>query len=335
MGRSKQPLENAISEAKLSKAEIEKIILVGGPTRIPYVRKFVEDFFGKKVEGGVDPMECVATGAALQGAVLSGDIKDIVLVDVTPLTLGIETLGGITTPLINANTAIPVRKSKLFSTAADMQTVVPIHIVQGERTIAKDNVSLGQFNLEGIPPAPRGIPQIEVTFDIDSNGILTVSAKDKATNKEQKISIEARTKLTDEQIEKMKKEAEQFSEEDKKKKEQIEKMNMAENLAYTAEKTLNENSEKIDKADLEEARTLISKLRDAIKDLKEEDVDNYTKELGEMIQKIGSNLYSQNPEGTSENPGESSSETSEEENPGDTASEPESDETAGDSSETQ
>ena len=335
VGRSKQPLENAISEAKLSKAEIEKIILVGGPTRIPYVRKFVEDFFGKKVEGGVDPMECVATGAALQGAVLSGDIKDIVLVDVTPLTLGIETLGGITTPLINANTAIPVRKSKLFSTAADMQTVVPIHIVQGERTIAKDNVSLGQFNLEGIPPAPRGIPQIEVTFDIDSNGILTVSAKDKATNKEQKISIEARTKLTDEQIEKMKKEAEQFSEEDKKKKEQIEKMNMAENLAYTAEKTLNENSEKIDKADLEEARTLISKLRDAIKDLKEEDVDNYTKELGEMIQKIGSNLYSQNPEGTSENPGESSSETSEEENPGDTASEPESDETAGDSSETQ
>ncbi|MCL4350152.1 MAG: molecular chaperone DnaK [Candidatus Thermoplasmatota archaeon] len=335
VGRSKQPLENAISEAKLSKAEIEKIILVGGPTRIPYVRKFVEDFFGKKVEGGVDPMECVATGAALQGAVLSGDIKDIVLVDVTPLTLGIETLGGITTPLINANTAIPVRKSKLFSTAADMQTVVPIHIVQGERTIAKDNVSLGQFNLEGIPPAPRGIPQIEVTFDIDSNGILTVSAKDKATNKEQKISIEARTKLTDEQIEKMKKEAEQFSEEDKKKKEQIEKMNMAENLAYTAEKTLNENSEKIDKADLEEAKTLISKLRDAIKDLKEEDVDNYTKELGEMIQKIGSNLYSQNPEGTSENPGESSSETSEEENPGDTASEPESDETAGDSSETQ
>ncbi len=335
VGRSKQPLENAISEAKLSKAEIEKIILVGGPTRIPYVRKFVEDFFGKKVEGGVDPMECVATGAALQGAVLSGDIKDIVLVDVTPLTLGIETLGGITTPLINANTAIPVRKSKLFSTAADMQTVVPIHIVQGERTIAKDNVSLGQFNLEGIPPAPRGIPQIEVTFDIDSNGILTVSAKDKATNKEQKISIEARTKLTDEQIEKMKKEAEQFSEEDKKKKEQIEKMNMAENLAYTAEKTLNENSEKINKADLEEARTLISKLRDAIKDLKEEDVDNYTKELGEMIQKIGSNLYSQNPEGTSENPGESSSETSEEENPGDTASEPESDETAGDSSETQ
>ena len=292
--------------------------MVGGPTRIPYVKKYVEDFFGKKVEGGVDPMECVATGAALQGAVLAGDIKDIVLVDVTPLTLGIETLGGVSTPLINSNTPIPVRKSQLFSTAADMQTVVTIHVVQGERSLAKDNVSLGQFNLEGIPPSPRGIPQIEVTFDIDSNGILTVSAKDKATNKEQKISIEAKNKLSKEQIEKMKEEAEKFSEEDKKKREQIEKMNIAENLAYSAEKTLNENGEKIDKAELDEAKSTISKLREAIKNTNEEDVDKFTKELSEKIQKIGANLYS-SAEPAQEEPGtEQNQEAGPEEGPEET-----------------
>jgi molecular chaperone DnaK len=300
--RSLHPLETAIKEANISKSGIDKIIMVGGPTRIPYVKKYVEDFFGKKVEGGVDPMECVATGAALQGAVLAGDIKDIVLVDVTPLTLGIETLGGVSTPLINSNTPIPVRKSQLFSTAADMQTVVTIHVVQGERSLAKDNVSLGQFNLEGIPPSPRGIPQVEVTFDIDSNGILTVSAKDKATNKEQKISIEAKNKLSKEQIEKMKEEAEKFSEEDKKKREQIEKMNIAENLAYSAEKTLNENSEKIDKAESDEAKGIISKLREAIKNTNEDEVDKFTKELSEKIQKIGANLYS-TAEPTQEEPG--------------------------------
>ena len=300
--RSLHPLETAIKEADIPKNGIDKIIMVGGPTRIPYVKKYVEDFFGKKVEGGVDPMECVATGAALQGAVLAGDIKDIVLVDVTPLTLGIETLGGVSTPLINSNTPIPVRKSQLFSTAADMQTVVTIHVVQGERSLAKDNVSLGQFNLEGIPPSPRGIPQIEVTFDIDSNGILTVSAKDKATNKEQKISIEAKNKLSKEQIEKMKEEAEKFSEEDKKKREQIEKMNIAENLAYSAEKTLNENSEKIDKAESDEAKGIISKLREAIKNTNEDEVDKFTKELSEKIQKIGANLYS-TAEPTQEEPG--------------------------------
>ncbi len=300
--RSLHPLETAIKEANISKSGIDKIIMVGGPTRIPYVKKYVEDFFGKKVEGGVDPMECVATGAALQGAVLAGDIKDIVLVDVTPLTLGIETLGGVSTPLINSNTPIPVRKSQLCSTAADMQTVVTIHVVQGERSLAKDNVSLGQFNLEGIPPSPRGIPQVEVTFDIDSNGILTVSAKDKATNKEQKISIEAKNKLSKEQIEKMKEEAEKFSEEDKKKREQIEKMNIAENLAYSAEKTLNENSEKIDKAESDEAKGIISKLREAIKNTNEDEVDKFTKELSEKIQKIGANLYS-TAEPTQEEPG--------------------------------
>lgn len=316
--RSLHPLETAIKEADIPKSGIDKIIMVGGPTRIPYVKKYVEDFFGKKVEGGVDPMECVATGAALQGAVLAGDIKDIVLVDVTPLTLGIETLGGVSTPLINSNTPIPVRKSQLFSTAADMQTVVTIHVVQGERSLAKDNVSLGQFNLEGIPPSPRGIPQIEVTFDIDSNGILTVSAKDKATNKEQKISIEAKNKLSKEQIEKMKEEAEKFSEEDKKKREQIEKMNIAENLAYSAEKTLNENGEKIDKAELDEAKSTISKLREAIKNTNEEDVDKFTKELSEKIQKIGANLYS-SAEPAQEEPGtEQNQEAGPEEGPEET-----------------
>ena len=196
--RAKKPLETALESGKMSKDDLTKIILVGGPTRIPYVRKFVEDFFGKKIEGGVDPMECVAIGAALQGAVLAGDIKDIVLLDVTPLTLGIETLGGVATPLIPANTTIPTRKSQVFTTAADMQTAVTVHVVQGERPMAGDNVSLGMFNLVGIPPAPRGIPQIEVTFDIDANGILNVSAVDKGTNKKQSITISATNKLSKE-----------------------------------------------------------------------------------------------------------------------------------------
>ena len=316
VARSKIPLETAIKEAGIDKNGIDKIILVGGPTRIPYVRKYVEDFFGKKVEGGVDPMECVAIGAALQGAVLTGDIKDVVLLDVTPLTLGIETLGGVSTPIIPANTTIPVKKSQIFSTAADMQTVVTIHVVQGERTMASDNVSLGQFNLEGIPPAPRGVPQIEVTFDIDANGILHVTAKDKATNKQQTISIEAKNKLSKEEIEKMKKQAEEFAETDKKRREEIEKMNMAENIAYTAEKTLNENKDKIDKEDEEATRDLISKLREAIKNEKPDEVDSISKELGEKIQKIGEKLYTsqqdntQNTEQTNDNSQESHSEES-------------------------
>ncbi|MGP6206791.1 molecular chaperone DnaK [Cuniculiplasma sp. SKW3] len=301
VARSRIPLETAIKEAKIDKNGIDKIILVGGPTRIPYVRKYVEDFFGKKVEGGVDPMECVAIGAALQGAVLAGDIKDIVLLDVTPLTLGIETLGGVSTPIIPANTTIPVKKSQIFSTAADMQTVVTIHVVQGERTMAKDNVSLGQFNLEGIPPAPRGVPQIEVTFDIDASGILHVTAKDKATNKQQTISIEAKNKLSKEEIERMKKQAEEFAESDKKRREEIEKMNLAENIAYTAEKTLNENKDKIDKEDEESTRDIISKLREAIKNEKPDEVDSLSKELGEKIQKIGEKLYTSQQENTQNN----------------------------------
>ncbi|MFG1519850.1 MAG: molecular chaperone DnaK [Thermoplasmataceae archaeon] len=289
--RARAPLENAISSGKLKKEDLSKIILVGGPTRIPYVRKFVEDYFGKKVEGGVDPMECVAIGAALQGAVISGDIKDIVLLDVTPLTLGIETLGGVVTPLIPANTTIPVKKSQVFTTAADMQTAVTVHIVQGERPLAKDNVSLGMFNLVGIPPAPRGIPQIEVTFDIDVNGILNVSAVDKGSGKKQSISISASNKLSKEEIERMKKEAEQFSEEDKKKKEQVEVINNAESLVYTVEKTLNDAGDKVDQKTKDEIKATIADLKAAIEAKDVERIKNEMEKASKKIQEVGAKMY--------------------------------------------
>ncbi len=289
--RAKKPLESALEAGKLSKDDLTKIILVGGPTRIPYVRKFVEDFFGKKIEGGVDPMECVAIGAALQGAVLAGDIKDIVLLDVTPLTLGIETLGGVATPLIPANTTIPTRKSQIFTTAADMQTAVTVHVVQGERPMAADNVSLGMFNLVGIPPAPRGIPQIEVTFDIDANGILNVSAVDKGTNKKQSITISATNKLSKEEIEKMKKQAAEFAEEDKKKKELAETVNAAETLAYTVEKTVNEAGDKVDKDTKDKIMDKVKAIRDAISAKDLDKIKQLQEELSKEIQEIGSKIY--------------------------------------------
>lgn len=289
--RAKKPLETALESGKMSKDDLTKIILVGGPTRIPYVRKFVEDFFGKKIEGGVDPMECVAIGAALQGAVLAGDIKDIVLLDVTPLTLGIETLGGVATPLIPANTTIPTRKSQVFTTAADMQTAVTVHVVQGERPMAGDNVSLGMFNLVGIPPAPRGIPQIEVTFDIDANGILNVSAVDKGTNKKQSITISATNKLSKEEIEKMKKQAAEFAEEDKKKKEMAEAVNSAETLAYTVEKTVNEAGDKVDKDSKDKILEKVKAIREAINAKDLDKIKQLQEELSKEIQEIGSKLY--------------------------------------------
>ncbi len=292
VARAKAPLENALKGASLTKDKVDKIILVGGPTRIPYVKKFVEDFFGKKAEGGVDPMECVSIGASIQGAVLAGDIKDIVLLDVTPLTLGIETLGGVATPIIPANTTIPTQKSQMFSTAADNQTEVPIHVIQGDRAMAKDNVSLGMFTLQGIPPAPRGIPQIEVSFDIDANGIITVTAKDKATNKSQRMSIEAKNKLTKEEIEKMKKDAEQFAEADKKSKEEIEKLNVAETLTYTTEKLIKENKDKIDQKDQDEATELIKELRKAVEEKDIEKVDQASEKLSKKAQDIGMAMYS-------------------------------------------
>ncbi len=289
--RAKKPVDDALRAGKLTVSDLNKIILVGGPTRIPYVRQFVETYIGKKVEGGVDPMECVAMGAALQGAVISGEIRDIVLFDVTPLTLGIETLGGVDTPIIPSNTTIPTKKSQVFSTAADMQTAVTIHVVQGERPMANDNVSLGMFNLVGIPPAPRGVPQIEVTFDIDANGILNVSAVDKGSGKSQSISITASNKLSKEEIEKMKTDAKKFEEEDKKKKEEIETINSAENLAYLAEKTVNDAGDKVTDSEKTEVNNAVKNLRDALaaKDLGK--IKAEQESLSKKIQDIGARMY--------------------------------------------
>lgn len=303
--RARKPLETALEGAKLTKDDLTRIILVGGPTRIPYVRNFIEGYFGKKVEGGVDPMECVSIGAALQGAVLAGDIKDIVLLDVTPLTLGLETLGGVATPLIQANTTIPTRKSQIFTTAADMQTAVTIHVVQGERPMAADNVSLGMFNLVGIPPAPRGIPQIEVSFDIDANGILIVNAVDKGTGKKQGITISASNKLSKEEIDKMKKQAEDFAEEDKKKKEVVEAVNSAETLAYTVEKTVNEAGDKIDADTKNRINGLVKSLKDAASEKDLDKIKDYQEQLSKEIQAVGSKMYETGePQGTTEQTGE-------------------------------
>ncbi len=290
--RSRVPIENVLKDANITKDKVDKIILVGGPTRMPIVQKFLTDIFGDKIERGVDPMEAVAMGAAIQGAVLAGEIKDIVLLDVTPLTLGIETLGGIATPIIERNSTIPIKVSKIFSTADDYQTSVTIHVVQGERPLAKDNVSLGSFNLDGIPPAPRGVPQIEVTFDIDANGILSVSAKDLATNKSQKITITAPNKLSKEEIDRMMKEAKEHEEEDKKRREEIELKNDTSALAYSLEKTLNEFNDKIDEELKNKARDIIGRTK---KDIQEDNIDKVKQdkdELTSVINEIGTKIYS-------------------------------------------
>jgi len=290
--RCKKPMLNALEDAKLSKDDIKRVILVGGPTRIPAIQKMVEETMGVKVEKSVDPMECVAIGAAIQGGVLVGEITDILLLDVTPLTLGIETLGGVFTPLIPRNTTIPTKKSQIFSTAADYQTAVTIHVLQGERPMAKDNTSLGQFNLEGIPPAPRGVPQIEVTFDIDANGIINVSAKDLGTNKEQKITITATTKLPKEEIDKMIKEAEAHAEEDRKIKQQIEIKNDADALVYTTEKTLGEYGDKIDKNLKDRIENKLKELKEAIAKEDYTQMKTKSEELSKEIQEIGKEIYS-------------------------------------------
>ncbi len=257
-----KPVEKAMMDAKLTPQQIDEVILVGGSTRIPKIQELVRNYFGKEPSKGVNPDEVVAVGAAIQGGVLSGDVKDILLLDITPLTLGIETLGGVMTPMIQAGTIIPTKKTEIFSTAADNQTSVEIHILQGERPMARDNRSLGRFHLDGIPPAPRGIPQIEVTFDIDANGILGVTAKDKATGKEQNIRIEASSGLTKEEIEKMKNEAKMYEAEDKKKKQEIELKNQADNLVYSTEKQLKELGDKIpatNRQKIEEAKERVNK----------------------------------------------------------------------------
>jgi molecular chaperone DnaK len=243
--RCKASIDQAVKDAKLTAETVTKIILVGGPTRMPIVQKFVEAHVGKKAERGIDPMECVCFGAAVQAAVLTGDVKDILLLDVTPLTLGLETMGGVRTSLIDRNTTVPAKRSQMFSTAADNQPSVEINVLQGERAMAKDNLSLGRFMLDGIPPAPRGVPQIEVTFDIDANGILHVSAKDKGTSKEQSIKISSSTKLSKDDIDKYVKEAEQYASEDVKRKEEIEVRNESDNLIYSVEKSLKDHGDKV------------------------------------------------------------------------------------------
>ena len=292
--RCRKPLEQALSDAKLSPDEIEKIILVGGPTRMPIVQRFIENIFEKtKIARGVDPMECVAMGAAIQAAILAGEgeVKDVLLLDVTPLSLGIETLGGVNTVLIPRNTTIPTAKTQIFSTAADNQPSVEIHVLQGERPMAADCKTLGRFILDGIPPSPRGLPQIEVTFDIDANGILNVKAKDKATGREQSIRIEAKISLSKEEIEKMKKEAEMYTREDREKRELAEARNNADTLIYTTEKTLKEAGDKIS-ADLKkEVEEKVDALKKAMNKNKLEEMRQKIQELSQTIQKVGIEMY--------------------------------------------
>ena len=287
------PFETALKDAGLTKNDIQKVILVGGPTRMPVVQKFIEDHIGKKVERGIDPMECVAIGAAIQGAILGGEITDMVLLDVTPLTLGIETLGGVRTQLIERNTTIPTKKSQIFSTAADYQTSVTIHVLQGERPMASDNVSLGQFNLVGIPPAPRGVPQIEVAFDIDASGILNVSAKDLGTGKEQKMTITASTKLADSDVKKMVNEAKQFEEQDKQRKEEVEARNIADSLIYTAEKTKSDLAGKLSTDLVDKVNAAIVAVKAALEGKDSARIRAETEKLQKVLGEAGSAAYQQ------------------------------------------
>jgi molecular chaperone DnaK len=285
------PVKQALSDAKLTPDQIDHVLLVGGSTRVPLVQETVRKILGKEPDKGINPDECVALGAAIQGAVLSGETKDIVLLDVTPLTLGIETLGGIATKLIERNTTIPTRKSQIFSTAADGQTSVEIHVVQGERALAKDNFTLGRFQLTGIPPAPRGVPQIEVTFDIDANGIIHVSAKDLGTGNEQAITIKGDRKLSEDEIKRMVEDARKFEEEDRKKREEIELRNSADNAIFTAEKLLKDNAATIEPADREKVESGIADLRKALGGDQVDEIRAKMESLTEAVYNITTKIY--------------------------------------------
>ena len=295
--RTLGPLRQALQDAGITAAQIDEVVLVGGQTRMPLVQEKVRQFFGKEPHKGVNPDEVVAIGAAIQAGVLKGEVRDVLLLDVTPLTLGIETLGGVSTPLIPRNTTIPTSKSQVFSTAADNQPSVEIHVLQGERAMASDNKSLGRFILDGILPAPRGVPQVEVTFDLDANGILNVSARDKATGKEQKITITAGGGLSKDEVEKLRQEAELHADEDRKRRDEIEIRNTADSLAYQAEKTVRENAEKIDAELKSEVEGRIAAVRSALQSADADGIRSATEALSETMQKIGQAVYgAQQPE---------------------------------------
>jgi molecular chaperone DnaK len=291
--KTKKTIVKALEDAKLTPSDIDKIILIGGMTRMPLVQKFVEQTIEKAPERGLDPMECVAIGAAIQAAVITGEVTDLLLLDVTPLSLGVETLGGVFTRIIEKNTTIPTKRTQVFTTAADFQTAVTVHVLQGERAMATDNVSLGQFNLVDLPPAPRGIPQIEVTFDIDANGILNVTAKDLGTGKKAKITITASTKLSKEEKERMVKDSEQFAEQDKKKREEAELRNNADSLLYTAERTKKDLADKLNQEQTGKIDTAVSALKDALAANDMAQVKTKTDELQKVLQEAGTVIYQQ------------------------------------------
>ena len=291
--KTQKTILKALEDAKLTPTDVDKIILIGGMTRMPLVQQFVEKILGKTVERGVDPMECVAIGAAIQGAVITGEVTDLLLLDVTPLSLGVETLGGVFTKTIDKNTTIPTKKTQVFTTAADFQTAVTIHVLQGERAMAADNVSLGTFNLVDLPPAPRGVPQIEVTFDIDANGILNVTAKDLGTGKQAKITITASTKLSKEEKERMVKESEQFSEQDKKKREEAELRNNADSIIYTADRTKKDLADKLSQEQTGKIDAAVSDLKDALANNDMAQVKAKTDELQKVLQEVGTVIYQQ------------------------------------------
>ncbi len=301
VSKTLKPLEIALKDAKLSNSDISDVILVGGQTRMPLVQEKVKEFFGKEPRKDINPDEAVAAGAAIQGAVLAGDVTDILLLDVTPLTLGIETMGGVMTPLIEKNTTIPTNKSQIFSTAEDNQTAVTVNVVQGERKQAKDNKQLGLFNLDGIPAAPRGMPQIEVSFDIDANGILNVSAKDKATNKEQSITIQASSGLSDDEIEKMVQDAEANAEDDKKFEELIQARNAADTLIHGCKKTLEESADKVEAEEKESIESAITNLEEILKSEDKDKIEEKTKALADASSSLAQRLYAEQQQNSQEN----------------------------------
>ncbi len=301
VSKTLKPLEIALKDAKLSNSDISDVILVGGQTRMPLVQEKVKEFFGKEPRKDINPDEAVAAGAAIQGAVLAGDVTDILLLDVTPLTLGIETMGGVMTPLIEKNTTIPTNKSQIFSTAEDNQTAVTVNVVQGERKQAKDNKQLGLFNLDGIPAAPRGMPQIEVSFDIDANGILNVSAKDKATNKEQSITIQASSGLSDDEIEKMVQDAEANAEDDKKFEELVQARNAADTLIHGCKKTLEESSDKVEAEEKESIENAITDLEEILKSEDKDKIEEKTKALADASSSLAQRLYAEQQQNSQEN----------------------------------